>query len=88
MRFSRWLNSLSAADQISILILCILSSLLSFVMIKIGLKQYDEYRKSQPFAPEIQVSPFGFFAVAIPIMVIVYLLFGEVLTQMLVELGI
>ena len=88
MRFSRWLNSLSAADQISILILCILSCLLSFVMIKIGLKQYDKYRKSQPFAPEIQVSPFGFFAVAIPIMVIVYLLFGEVLTQILVELGI
>ena len=57
-------------------------------MIKIGLKQYDEYRKSQPFAPEIQVSPFGFFAVAIPIMVIVYLLFGEILTQILVEFGI
>jgi hypothetical protein len=58
------------------------------VIIKIGLKQYDEYRKSQPFAPEIQMSPFGFFAVSIPIIVIVYLLFGEILTQILVELGI
>jgi len=57
-------------------------------MIKIGLKKYNEYRKSQPFAPAVQMSPFGFFAVSIPIMVIVYLLFGEVLTQILVELGI
>ena len=88
MRFSRWLNSLSAADQISILILCILSCLLSFVMIKIGLKQYDKYRKSQPFAPEIQMSPFGFFAVAIPIIVIVYLVFGQILARFLVGIGI
>ncbi|MDP7036623.1 MAG: hypothetical protein QF453_01680 [Candidatus Marinimicrobia bacterium] len=88
MRFSRWLNSLSAADQISILILCILSSLLSLVMIKIGLRKYNEYRKSQPFAPAVQMSPFGFFAIAIPILIIFYLLFGGVLTSILVGLGI
>ena len=88
MKFSRWLNSLSVADQLSILILCLLSCSLSFVMIKIGLKQYNEYRKSQPFAPAVQMSPFGFFAVSIPIMIIGYLVFGEVLTRILVGLGI
>lgn len=88
MKFSRWLNSLSPADQLSILIIFLLSCLLSFALIKIGLNRYNEYRKSQPFAPAMQMSPFGFFAVAIPVMVIVYLVFGQVLTRFLVGIGI
>ena len=88
MDFSRWLNSLSPADQLSMLIIFLLSSLLSFAIIKIGLQYYNDYRKSQPFAPVVQISPFGFFAVAIPIIVIVYLVFGQVLSQFLVGIGI
>ena len=88
MDFSRWLNSLSPADQLSILIIFLLSCLLSFSIIKIGLQCYNDYRKSQPFAPTVQMSPFGFFAVAIPIIVIVYLIFGQVLARFLVGIGI
>ena len=88
MDFSRWLNSLSPADQLSILIIFLLSCLLSFSIIKIGLQRYNDYRKSQPFAPEVQMSPFGFFTVAIPIIVIVYLVFGQVLARFLVGIGI
>ena len=88
MNFSRWLNSLSPADQLSILIIFLLSCLLSFAIIKIGLQRYNDYRKSQPFAPAVQMSPFGFFAVAIPIIVIGYLVFGQVFARFLVGIGI
>ena len=77
MRFSRWLNSLTFSDQITIFFLGILSCFLSFMIIKLGINRYNEYRKDQPFAPDIQISPFGFFSVAIPVMFFLYLLIGE-----------
>jgi hypothetical protein len=88
MDFSRWLNSLSPADQLSILIIFLLSCLLSLALIKIGLQRYNEYRKSQPFAPLIRMTPFGFFSVAIPLTALVYLIFGQTLTNILIEIGI
>jgi len=87
MDFSRWLNSLSVADQITILILFLISSLVSIALLKIGLSRYNDYRKDQPFAPTVRISPFGFFALALPISVLSYLTFGNIVSGFIEGLG-
>jgi len=87
MDFSRWLNSLSIADQITILILFLFSALVSLALLKIGISRYNDYQKNQPFAPTVRISPFGFFSVALPISILSYLTFGDIVSRFIEGLG-
>jgi len=86
MKFSRWLNALSPEDQLSIVIIFGVSLMMSILCIKIGLNRYNMYRKSQPFAPVIEMSPFGLFAVTVPITLANYLMFGQILSELITSI--
>jgi hypothetical protein len=86
MKFSRWLNALSPADQLSIVVIFGVSLMMSILLIKIGLNRYNVYRESQPFAPATEMSPFGLFAVTVPLTLVNYLMFGQILSKLIASI--
>ena len=87
MKFSRWLSSLSVSNQISIILLAFVSGLISYTVIKLCLNRYNIYRKKQPFAPEMHLSPFGLFSLTIPLTFFLYIVFGDILSNIIEKIG-
>ena len=81
MKFSRWLNSLSSLDGIVILFVFIVSGFLAKLTLHQVNKWYSKQQKDNRFAVKMRITPFVFFAVAIPYTFVLYNLFEEFLNS-------
>ena len=81
MKFSRWLNSLSTLDGIVILFVFIVSGFLAKLTLHQVSNWYSKQQKNNRFAVKMRITPFVFFAVAIPYTFFLYNLFGEFLNS-------
>jgi len=83
MEFGQWLNSLTWLDHVVILLIFVVASYLAQLSIA-GFKHIIQLaQKKNPYAGEIQSTPFLFFGFAIPYTIILYKLLGNIITQYL-----
>ena len=83
MGFGQWLNSLTWFDHVIILLIFMVASYLAQLSIA-GFKRIIQLaQKKNPYAGEIQSTPFLFFGFTIPYTIILYKLLGNIITQYL-----
>jgi len=83
MEFGQWLNSLTWLDHVIILLIFIVASYLAQLSIK-GFKHIiQSAKKKNPYAVQLQSTPFLFFGFAIPYTILLYKILGNIITQYL-----
>lgn len=86
MRLANWLNSLSGADQI-IILLCFASAIGLAVYLLRGARQlYQHLQSDNPYALKFRLTPAIVFAAALPLTILLYLLFGRIFSGWLANL--
>ena len=86
MEFGQWLNSLTWLDHIIILLIFIMASYLAQLSIA-GFKQImQSAQKKNPYIGQIRTTPFLFFGFAIPYTILLYKLFGNIITQYIITI--
>ena len=86
MEFGQWLNSLTWLDHIIILLIFIIASYLALLSIA-GFKQImQSAQKKNPYLGQIRTTPFLFFGFAIPYTILLYKLFGNIITQYIITI--
>ena len=83
MEFGQWLNSLTLLDHFVILLIFMFASYLAQLSIA-GFKHIIQTaQKKNPYAGQLQSTPFLFFGFAIPYTILLYKLLGKIITQYL-----
>ena len=83
MEFGQWFNSLTWLDHVIILLIFMVASYLAQLSIA-GFKHIiKSAQKKNPYAGQLQSSPFLFFGFAIPYTILLYKILGNIITQYL-----
>ena len=83
MEFGQWLNSLTWLDHVVILLIFVVASYLAQLSIT-GFKHIiQSAQKKNPYLDQLQTTPFLFFSFAIPYTILLYKIFGDIITQYL-----